>query len=314
MASPTLPQNGRLVNIGTHSLALYTNGPDPTSQSDPVVVFISGVSSDALSWQAVTRLLGKTLRSYTYDRSGYRNSDPSPLTPSAENVALELSLLIEESPITNPVIFVGHSWAGVILHEYIALKGADQIAGLVLVDANHETAPLIMDVNDPILWNVIAANVDLYTGWGLEADHKFTADEWEAFKGVKTKDKHKLIVQKENAEYVPSFETLRKKELSKNHPIVGNKPVYVIGGTRSRDWSGLYDAGVAIGNGTEEQRAYVRDLIKTVDAKNEGLQKEFLKLSTRSELVTATKSGHFVQITEPEIIVSGVTWVLNNLS
>jgi pimeloyl-ACP methyl ester carboxylesterase len=68
----------------------------------------------------------------------------------------------------------------------------------------------------------------------------------------------------------------------------------------------LYKAGVAKGNGTEEQRSYVRELIKTVDAKNEGLTREFLKLSTKSELVFATESGHFVQMTQPEIVVDGV--------
>jgi pimeloyl-ACP methyl ester carboxylesterase len=236
MASSTLLSNGRLVNIGTHSLALYTRGPEPSSSQDPVVLFISGVASDALIWQAVVRLLGLSLRSYTYDRSGYHNSESSPLAPSAENVALELSLLIEKAPIPNPLILVGHSWAGVLTHEYIALNGTDQIAGLVLLDANHETAPL-----------------------------------------------------------------------------VGDKPVYVVGGTRSRDWSRLYKAGVAKGNGTEEQRTYVRELIKTVDAKNEALMKEFLKLSTKSELVFATESGHCVQMAQPEIVVDGVKWVLDNL-
>jgi pimeloyl-ACP methyl ester carboxylesterase len=313
MAFATLPSNGRLVNIGTHSLALYSHGPEPSSSKDPVVLFISGVASDALNWQAVVRLLGSSLRSYTYDRSGYHNSESSPLAPSAENIALELSLLIEKAPIPNPLILVGHSWAGVLTHEYIALKGTDQIAGLVLVDANHETAPLVMNVNDPILWTV-AAGVEPYSAWGLEAEHKLTQEEWDAFKAAETTEKFKLIERKEESEnYMSSFETLRKKELSKKQPLVGDKPVYVIVGTRSRDWGGLYKAGVAKGNGTEEQRSHVRELIKTIDAKNEGLMNEFLKLSTKSELVFATKSGHFVQMTQPEIVVDGVKWVLDNL-
>lgn len=313
MASLTLPSNGRLVNIGTHSLALYTHGSEPSSSQDPVVLFISGVASDALNWQAVVRLLGPSLRSYTYDRSGYHHSESSLLTASAENVALELSLLIEKAPMPNPLIFVGHSWAGVLIYEYIALKGTDQIAGLVLVDANHETAPLVMNVNDPILWTV-ATGVDPYSAWGVEAEHKMTQEEWDAFRAAETNEKFKLIERKEDFEnYMQSFETLRKKELSRKQPLVGDKPVYVIVGTRSRDWRGLYEAGVARGNGTEEQRSYVRELIKTVDAKNEGLMKEFLKLSTKSELIFATASGHFVQITQPELVVEGVKWVVLNL-
>lgn len=310
MTSSALPSNGRFINIGTHSLAIYTHGPEPSSSKDPVVLFVSGVASDALNWQAVVRLL--PLRSYTYDRSGYRNSDSSPLVPSAENVALELSLLIEKAPISNPLILVGHSWAGVLISEFLASKGADQIAGLVLVDANHETAPLVMNVNDPTLWTV-AAGVEPYSAWGVEADHKLTQEEWDAFRAAEKTDKFKLIERKEEFEqYLPSFETLRKKQLSKKQPLVGDKPVYVIGGTRSRDWSGLYRAGVAKGNGTEEERSYVRDLIETVDEKNNGLMKEFLKLSTKSKLVFATKSGHFVQMTQPDVVVEGVKWVLDN--
>jgi pimeloyl-ACP methyl ester carboxylesterase len=313
MTSSTLPSNGRLVDIGNHSLALYTHGPEPSSSKDPVVLFVSGVASDALNWQAVVRLLLPSVRSYTYDRSGYHNSESSPLAPTAENIALELSLLIEKAPIPNPLIIVGHSWAGVITHEFIALKGASQIAGLVLVDANHETAPLVMDVDDPILW-AVAAGVEPYSAWGVEAEHKLTQEEWDAFRAAETTEKFKLIGQKEDSEqYLPSFETLRKKELSKKQPLVGDKPVFVIGGTRSRDWNGLYKAGIAKGNGTEQQRSYVSELIKTVDEKNESLMKEFLKLSTKSELVFATESGHFVQMTQPDIVVNGVKWVLDNL-
>ncbi|KAF6805700.1 alpha/beta hydrolase [Colletotrichum sojae] len=313
MASSTLPSNGRLVNIGTHSLALYTHGPEPKSHQDPVVLLVSGVASEALNWQAVVRLLGPLARSYTYDRSGYRNSESSPLAPSAENIALELSLLIDAAPIKNPFILVGHSWAGVLIHEYIALKGAGQIAGLVFVDANHETMPLVFNVNDPTLWKV-AEGLDVYASWGLEASHKLTREEWDAFKAAEATEKHKLTAQKEEKNYAPSFEVLRRKELGKRQPLVGDKPVYVIVGTRSRDWSGLYRAGVARGNGTEEQRAYVRGLIETVDAKNEAVMREFLKLSTKRELVLATESGHFVQATQPEIIVDGVRWVMDNFT
>ncbi|KAI1074776.1 alpha/beta-hydrolase [Whalleya microplaca] len=311
MASSALPLNGHLVKIGTHSLALYTHGEEPSSSKEAVVLFVSGVASDALNWQAVVRLLAP-LRSYTYDRSGYRNSESSPLAPSAENIALELSLLIEKAPIPNPLIIVGHSWAGVLIHELIALKGAGQIAGLVLVDANHETAPLVMDVNDPILW-AVADGVDPYFAWGVEAERKLTQEEWDAFRAAQTTDKYKLIAQKEDEQYAPSFETLRKKELNKKQPLLGDKPVYVIRGTRSRDWNGLYKAGVEKGNGTEEERSYVRELIKAVDEKNGRLQKEFLKVSTKSELVSATESGHFVQMTQPDVVVGGVKWVLENL-
>ncbi|GAB7355719.1 hypothetical protein MBLNU459_g6418t1 [Dothideomycetes sp. NU459] len=313
MASSTLPSNCRLINIGTHNLALYTHGTQSSDPNVPVVVFVSGVASDALNWQAVVRQLSPSLRSYTYDRSGYRNSESSSLAPTAENIALELSILIEKAGISKTLILVGHSWAGVIIHEFIALKGIAQIAGVVLVDANHETAPLVMNVNDPILWTV-AAGVEPYSAWGVEAQHKLTSAEWNIFRASESTEKFNQIAHKEDSEqYMPSFETLRRKELSKKQPLLGDKPVFVIGGTRSRDWSGLYCAGVAQGNGTEEERSHVREMIATVDEKSSGLMKEFLKLSTKGKLVFATESGHFVQLTQPEVVAEGVRWVIDNL-
>ncbi|KAE8143727.1 Alpha/beta hydrolase fold-1 [Aspergillus pseudotamarii] len=313
MSSSILTSNASLVNIGTHSLALYAHGPEPSSSKGPVVLFVSGVASSSLNWAAVVRLLPPSMRSYTYDRSGYRNSEPSPLEPTAENIALELSLLIKNAPIPNPLIIVGHSWAGVLINEFIALTGnGPHIAGLVLVDANYETMPEVLNVNDPIL-GVIAEGVHPYTGRGIDTEHKLTQEEWDAFNSDQFSEKCMLTGEKEDGEhYLPSFETLRKKELGKRQLLVGDKPVYVIGGMRSRDWSGLYKAGVEKGNGTEEQRSHVRELIRTADEKSEGLMKEFLKLSTTSKLVFARQSGHFVQLTQPDIVVDGVKWVLDD--
>lgn len=313
MSSSTPPSNPTLVNIGTHSLALYTHGPDPPNSTDPVVLFISGLASSRHVWAAVTRLLPPSLRSYTYDRSGCGNSSLSPLAPTAENIALELSQLLEKAPITNPLIIVAHSWAGVLVREFIALTGnGPHIAGLVLVDANHETTlgPLKKWL---AALQPLAVGLEWYAAIGLEAEHKLTEGEWEAFVSEEATEKFKLQGKKEESEYDASFETLRKKELEKRQPLLGGKPLFDIGGLRSRDGRGVYEAGVGRGNGTEEERRYVREMIGTVDEENDALIKEHLKLSTRGELVFARESGHFVQVTQPDVVVDGVQWVLDEL-
>ncbi|KAF7955934.1 hypothetical protein EAE96_004855 [Botrytis aclada] len=302
-----------LINIGTHSLALYTHGPELRSSKDPVVLFIAGVESTSRVWAAVTRLLPRSLRSYNYDRSGYGNSELSPLAPTAENIALELSYLIKRASISNPLILVGHSWAGVLINEFIALtENGPHIAGVVFVDANHETALQVLNPNDANL-QAISEGVDFFSGIGVRSEHKFTSEEWDAFEGEGGTEKYLLQAKKEDDEYAPSFETLLKKELRKKQPLLGDKPVYVIGGLRSRDWSGLYKAGIERGNGTEEQKNHVRNLIESADKKSEGLMKEHLKLSTRGKLVFADKSGHFILVTQPNMVVDGVKWVVGEL-
>ncbi|KAF1847711.1 alpha/beta-hydrolase [Cucurbitaria berberidis CBS 394.84] len=303
-----------LVNIGTHSLALYAHGPEPSSSQDPVVLFVCGIASSSLVWAAVRRLLPALLRSYTYDRSGCGNSEASPLTPTAENIALELSLLIEKAPIKNPLIIVGHSWAGVLVREFIARTGnGAQIAGLVFVDANQETSLQVLNVLDENL-AAMSAGVDWLSAQGLRAEHRLTPQEWDAFLRDEATEKFKVQADREEDEYEASFPTLRSKQLGKRQPpVLGDKPVYVIGGMRSRDWSGLYRAGVERGNGTEEQRKCAREMISSADEKSKGLMEGHLKLSTKGKLVFARESGHFVQLTQPDLVVDGVNWVLDEI-
>lgn len=301
-----------LINIGSHSLALYSHGPEPSTKKDPVVLFVSGVSSSSLVWAAVIRQLPSSLRSYTYDRSGFGKSELSPLAPTAENVAIELSQLIHNAPIENPLIIVGHSWAGVLVREFVALAGNDtHIAGVVLVDANHENTLQVLNVVDPDL-EAIFVGVDQFSATGDTAEHKLTQEDWNALVTDEATKKFKLQEQNEDAEYGPSFATLQKKELEKRRPLLGDIPVYVIGGMRSRDWKGQYKVGVEKGNGTEEQRSHAREMIRTANEKNEIVMKEHLSLSTKGELVYARESGHFVQLTQPNVVVDGINWVLVN--
>lgn len=299
---------------GTHSLALYTHGPEPSHPQDPIVLFVSGVASSSLNWAAVVRQLLPSIRCYTYDRAGFGQSDVSPHPPTAENIARDIWYLVKNAPLKNPIILVGHSWAGVLINEFIALTGnGDHIAGVVFVDANHESMPQILNVNDPDL-GTISEGVNHYVAKGIAAEHKLTQAEWDALMAEEATEKYVVIARQEDDEYNRSFETLRSKRLGEKQPLLGDKPVCVIGGMRSRDWSGMYKAGVLKGNGSEEQRSRVRALIETADEKSESIMRRHLELSTKSKLVFARKSGHFVQMTQPDVVVEGVRWVLNTRS
>jgi pimeloyl-ACP methyl ester carboxylesterase len=250
------------------------------------------------------------VQSYTYDRSGFGASEQSPLAPTAENIALELSHLIKNAPIKNPLILVGHSWAGMLVREFLALTGnGPHIAGIVFVDANQERSLQVLNVLDPNL-GAVFAGAEYLVDQGIAAEHKLTQEEWDAFVSDEATQKFKLQSDREEKEYEGSFLTLRKKKLGKDGPLLGDKPVFVIGSFRSRDWGRLYKVGVAKGNGTEVQRKCVKDIIETADQKSEELMQDQVKLSTKGKLVFATESGHFVQLTQPEVVVDGVKWVL----
>lgn len=312
--SPTVPPAvpPTLIDIGTHKLCLYTHGRAPASSKTPVVLFIPGLSVSQFVWGGVTRFLS-VVRSYTYDRSGFGRSELSPLPPTAENIALELVLLLQNAHIHNPLIIVAHSWGGIIAREFIARTrtgDGPHIAGLVLVDANNERTLEELDWTDSNLQNVFAG-LDSLGVKGLRTEHKLTPEAWDAFENDEASEKHLLQSTLERNEYKASFETLRKKGLNEgSEPLLGEKPVCVVMGIASRDWERMYKAGIEMGNGTEEERKAARRIIDTADEKNEALQKEHFKLSLDRMMMVASESGHFLQLTEPYTVVNGLLWAI----
>jgi hypothetical protein len=72
---------------------------------------------------------------------------------------------------------------------------------------------------------------------------------------------------------------------------------------------------VATGNGTEEQRARYRNVLRTWEEKDTALQKQFLQMSTNGYFIQVPQtSGHNIQLTDPQFIADGVRWTLEHLA
>lgn len=98
------------------------------------MILEAGIAATSLSWQLVQNELSKTARVVSYDRAGYGWSDPldGPRTPSV--VARELHAVLEASGVKPPVILVGHSFGGLVVERF-AIEFPGEVAGIVLVDA-----------------------------------------------------------------------------------------------------------------------------------------------------------------------------------
>lgn len=294
------------MSIGTHRLHLSSYGPD-RSPDTAAVIIIPGLASSIKSWAAVRRLLAPYIRIYLYDRSGYGGSDISPEPPTSTNIASELDALLKSARIDPPYIFVAHSWGGILSREFLSLR-PDEIAGIVFVEANQERTLEVLDWRNPVLWEV-AKGIDYMKVTGLEKENKLMRDEWRAYREEENTEKHQKQAEAEMREYAASFPTLAAKEqLCRDDPILGHKPVSVICGQSHRDFERLYEAGVKRGNGTEEQRAEYRELLRTWQKKNAELQLELKTLSHNSSWSDA-ECGHHVQLFKPQIIVDEVLWV-----
>jgi len=71
----------------------------------------------------------------------------------------------------------------------------------------------------------------------------------------------------------------------------------------------MNDDGIAVGNGTEEDRARYRALLKTLDERESRWQQEILKLSSHGRYSRTTRSRHNIKLTQPELIAEEICWV-----
>ena len=102
----------------------------------PTVVLEAGLGGDHLSWSAVAPALARTTRTCSYDRAGVGLSprDSGHRTSGEQVTDLhDLLVVAGEEP---PYVVVGHSYGGLLAHEFATAYGKD-VAGVVLIDSSH---------------------------------------------------------------------------------------------------------------------------------------------------------------------------------
>jgi pimeloyl-ACP methyl ester carboxylesterase len=124
------PPPGQLVDVGGHRLHIYCVGT-----GSPTVVIDAGWGGWSASWSSrVQPEAAGTTRVCTYDRAGLGWSAAGPLPRTAARFAQELHTALQRAGIPGPYVVVGHSSGGltarVFAHEYAA-----DVAGVVLIDS-----------------------------------------------------------------------------------------------------------------------------------------------------------------------------------
>jgi len=108
--------------------------------SGPVVILESGLGLGWDSWHLVYPKVSKFARVCVYDRAGYGWSGPASGQRTADQLADELKTLLQVSGEKPPYLLVGHSFGGVIAHAFAARHGAS-LTGLVLVETSEGSTP-----------------------------------------------------------------------------------------------------------------------------------------------------------------------------
>jgi pimeloyl-ACP methyl ester carboxylesterase len=127
------PPPGQLVDVGGHRLHLHCVG-----EGSPTVVLDAGLGAFSLDWGAVQPQVATSTRVCAYDRAGLGWSEPGPLPRSPQQFADELHLLLTNAGVEGPYVLVVHSISGKTARLF-ASQHPNDVAGLVLVDARHES-------------------------------------------------------------------------------------------------------------------------------------------------------------------------------
>lgn len=120
---------GKMVPVdGTRRINLSCMG-----NGSPTVLFDAGAADSTLSWALVQGEIAKLTRACAYDRAGIGFSDPRKGEIDAKAAVADIHALLKAAGIEEPVLYVGHSLAG-LFGVLLAASHPDDLAGAVLVD------------------------------------------------------------------------------------------------------------------------------------------------------------------------------------
>ena len=245
-----------------------------TGDGAPAVILDTGLGGSTPGWGFVQPEVARFTRVCSYDRAGMGYSDPGPSPRTARRIASELAELLARSGIGGPVVLVGASIAGFNVRVF-ASDHPERAAGLVLVDASHED-----DAHD--------------APW--------------------------------MARFVPLLSTigvLRLLGVSFGQPVESLPPAVRqfarATSFRAAGYQAAADEIIHIRESVSEVRSSRRTLTIPVvvvtggrgaDEKWRQLQRDQASLSARGCLMIAQRSGHVVQIDQPEVVVDAIRAVV----
>ena len=123
---------GLVVDVGGHGLHAVCRGA-----GTPVVVLESGIAASSLSWALVQPAVATFTRACAYDRAGLAWSDVPSCPRTFTAIVDEFAAVLMRVAPDGSYILVGHSFGSFVVQAF-ATQHPDRVAGLVLLDPPTE--------------------------------------------------------------------------------------------------------------------------------------------------------------------------------
>ena len=286
------PAPGQLVDVGGYQMHIYCTG-----QGSPTVMLEAGSGDSSLIWAKVQPKIAEFTRVCSYDRAGLGWSDPSPYPRTANTMVEELHTLMLTAKIDGPYVFVGHSLGGMLVRMY-AHKYPDDISGMVLVDSLHEArmirnpdlAEAIQEATGQFRMlaflnsiGIIALAPQAIPTLGLPADTNKRYQALMASTDALATWLAELKMGKENC----------AEALAMQINSFGDLPLVVISAGHGESLASFSDA--------ENQQLWENMQIEQTD---------LVALSSQGKQIIAEKSGHHIQLDQPELVIDAIRQVI----
>jgi pimeloyl-ACP methyl ester carboxylesterase len=314
-----------LITLPERDVSLFASasGP-PRLRGEPVVILFTGAGGPAATYVKVQQHLSGFVRTLFYDRAGYdRSTLPSntvgPLT--AQGAAHDLDALLEKIDVRPPYILMGHSYGGIPLREFLHLQLTKHpsaspladIAGVVLYDTATEVVLALFSRVPSADLVAVSRDVDWEELTNLREESGMTDDEWTRALEAGQRTAQKLAEKGEDTH--GSARSLAERKQLETHAYRGGN-VAVIRCNSTRDYQMMYDEGVRLGGGSEEERKGARKFIDDWSLYTYGLVKVQVDLvdGHGSALYRELMDwGHDSPFRKPELAGDAIKWVLNEL-
>lgn len=302
------PPPGQMVDVGGYRLHINCQGA--AVPGSPTVVMEGGNAESCLTWASVQPEVAKFTRVCTYDRAGLGWSERSPKPRTASNIVEELHTLLTNAGVEPPYVLVGHSIGGMYVRLY-AHEHPDQIAGIVLVDSAHEQQDVrfpesvrrLNQLSYKMMGRVMrllktlnsTGLLALFAGpagraWATPIPQEVRS----TYLGVAFSDtKYFETATQETAALEENFAAVRAAKIE----TIGNIPLVVLS-------AGLSPIPPEGGRGISAEDA---EHFKAVSAE---LHAELAALSPRGKRLVADRSGHYIQVDQPELVIDAIREVV----
>ncbi len=296
---------GQLIDVGKCRLHLYVAGKLNADKGLPTIVLDHSLGG--LEGYLLVNELAKLTRVCIYDRAGYGWSDHSPRPRTCHYMVSELDTLLTKAGIEPPYLLVGDSFGSYNVRLYAA-HYPRKVVGMVLTDGLHEALMLKLPIA------LRALQFFFYAGFLMSV----LGSALGIVRLINLVGLFEVLKPELRLAFPAGLKAIKRSFCRSKHWFTMTREIYHLDAcgrqaTQAAEFGAM--PIVSIKSRTFFQPSLWTAVVpvKAIDRLRDQMQTELLKLSTDCTQVIAAKSGHFVWVDEPNVMLEAVKAVLEKI-